>query len=187
MSSFQKINIDVSQEIDGFNGGFDLGAGRWLAFDYIPIGVSIELSFDNNSQSRISVKKGMKIRTPHNSVYLWTKGVSNQMAVVNHWSSEDTDIIYPSDIDTSELSSILEFIPNGVAIQKTIVSGNSFLYSKDSSKKIRVHSTDETHIELDNNGIKYPIYEEILNINNINSISFHNENSNDIILTILES
>lgn len=106
MSSLERINVDLSAELSGFDGQHDLGAGNWIVFDYVPSDVVVQVAFDNNSNSRLTVKQGMKIRATHGSVYLWSTGTSAEMMSVVHWSAEDMEIVYPPSSDFDSLNNL---------------------------------------------------------------------------------
>lgn len=106
MGNIQKVSVNLSEVLTGFDGEHDLGAGLWIAFDYIPSDVNIEVAFDNNSQSRINAKQGMKIKVKHNSVFLWSDGVSVEEMIINQWSNEDMEIVYPPSSDFDNLQNL---------------------------------------------------------------------------------
>ena len=90
-----------------------------------------------------------------------------------------------STISVSEIGKIGDrFRPDGTAIQQTITAGSSYTFTKSNETIIRFHSTDEVGVDLNGGGVKYPMFEEELNIDNLSSLVFYNDNASDIVLTL---
>lgn len=104
LNNFDNIEVDVSSEISGFDGKYVIGAGNHIVFAHIPVGVSVEFTFDNNSNSRIIAKQGMVVRIPHRTLHLWTTGTSAELMKIFHWGGDEIDIIMPPESTFEQLN-----------------------------------------------------------------------------------
>lgn len=153
MNSLQSLKVSLDTELTGFDGQHDLGAGAWIAFDYVPSDVSVQVAFSNNSQSRINVKQGMKIKIEHSSVFLWSTGTSDEEMIINHWAGDDMEIIYPPSSDFDNLQNLgagaiasLEKIFNPIFLSD--VKSGSYAISTSSTVISYIANCDEIKVDL---------------------------------------
>ena len=69
-----------------------------------------------------------------------------------------------------------------------ITPSNSYTLEKGTKKVIQFHSTHAVGVEIDSNGIKYPMYEQRIPLDNIvTDIKFHNDSVVNTVALIIWS
>lgn len=180
----------------------EIGVFNHLKVLYIPVGVTIQVSFKDTPADEelypltdivADVDSLGEMVENARRCFLHIEGTSSENMIIIASNVTPTDgfimveqakVIALESSTKSAIESAI-FRPNGTAVQKTIAPAGNYLFTKTNEAVLRFHSTDEVGIELNENEIKYPLYEEELHIEDINTIKFHNNNTSSIIITIL--
>lgn len=191
----QKIYVpcnDSKQEIGVFN---------HLKVLYIPSGVTVEVSFNHTPRPEEIYpltdtvadldSNGYFVDAKRCFLHITGIDVEDIQLIASNVTPEDGYVKVDQqatvglELTTKKAIEDSIFAPSANAEQVDILAGGNHVMAKGVLKAIRYHSTDEVGVELDSNGIKYPMFEDIMYLNNIDTdVTFYNDTAATITLTI---
>lgn len=163
-------------------------AGGYISLLEAPTNANVQIHLNDRAADPIPLKAYHAVEaTEIERIFVSADAVANaKIKLVQAKRSQDFKMITPaSDVNVDSINKILDrFRPDGTAIQQTIIAGSSYTFTKSNETMIRFHASDELGVELDNTAIKYPMFEEELYIDNINTLKFHNDTASSVVLTV---
>lgn len=179
------ITLDISNGILNH----EIGAGEYVKLISAPTAANVTIKSNEPFKKGIPLQVGhsLRARKEVRNIYVSADAVAGAtITIMQADNNDDFELdTPPTSIDVDTISTIGDrFRPDGSAIQQSIVAGGSYIFTKTNETMIRFHSTDETGVELNANGIKYPMFEDELRINNITTVKFHNNTAATIVVTL---
>jgi len=171
-------------------------AGGYIKLLDAPTSANVLIHLNEQNADGIPLKAYHAIEATNiEKIYVSCNAVpGSTITIVQANSSTDFRMITPaSDISLDNLGdfsdtavSKIKFIPSGDGISRTILAGNLIELLTDTTKAIKFHSSQTTGVELNNNGVLFPMSgENEIFLRDINSIKFHNSLASDTVLNIL--
>lgn len=191
------LSVNTNKQIQ------QIGHFNHLKVVHLPQGVSVNVAFSNtpDDEDMFPLTDIVKdVDSNENLVdfarecFLHITGTSTEDIKIIASNSKDDDgfvIVEPLasvslETTTKDAIETNTFKPSSTGIEQvTIIAGASHTVTKGTLKAIRFHASDEVGLSLDADLIKYPIFEDILYLDNINTdVTFHNDNALSIKLTV---
>lgn len=157
-----------------------------------PPDANIRVRVDETGADEIPLeeKEGIEVKKT-SKVYLSCDPIVNgEIVVAQSDSMTGFKIITAPTIKDIQMISKVDqigdtFTPSDTVTQETVITGGTYDLDITGLNAVRFHSSDEIGVELGASGLKYPMFEDIIHTRNLTqNIKFHNDNENDLILTI---
>lgn len=185
MKNYNVINLSIENGLNAVPIGT---AGGYISVLEAPTNANVRIHLNDQQAAGIPLKAYHSIEAENiNMIFVSADAVAGAtIKILQASQSKDFKLIMQaSDVNVDNITKILDrFRPDGTAIQKTILAGASYTFTKENEIAIRFHATDEVGVELDANGIKFPLFEEELHIDNISTLKFYNDTASSVVLTI---
>lgn len=185
MKNYNVINLSIENGLNTVPIGT---AGGYISVLEAPTNANIRIHLNDQMADGIPLKAYHSIEAENiNKIFVSADAVSGgTIKILQASQSKDFKLIMPaSNVNVDTITKILDkFRPDGTAIQVTINAAAAYTFTKTNETMIRFHATDELGIELDTNGVKYPMFEEEIHIDNLSTLKFHNDTAASIVLTI---
>lgn len=187
MTDYNIVNLPIDNGLKNE----EISSGRnYLILLESPSNANVKVRFNGTTTDQIPLKENFAINCANaKTVHISCDAVAGGKIVLGQSNTKDALQIFPvpSLEFSDEILDNLRFSPNGSAQQELITAGSFYEFAKAGQTAIRfVADNEEMGVEFNNNGIKYPMYEDIIYLNSINTIKFHNDNAFDINLKILD-
>lgn len=185
LKNYNIINLSIENALTAVPAGT---AGGYIALLDAPTNANVRIHLNEQMADGIPLKPYHAIEANGiEKIFISANAVAGgTIKIIQAVLSKDFRMVTPaSDVNVDTITKILDkFRPDGTAIQQTINAGASYTFTKANETSIRFHATDEVGVELNANGIKFPLFEEELLIDNLSTLKFHNNNAAALTLTI---
>jgi hypothetical protein len=164
-------------------------AGDYILLLSAPALANVSIQLNENTADKIPLKAYHAINAKDtDTIFVSADAVAGEtITLAQAPTSGDFQMITPaSDVNIGTVTKILDkFRPDGTAIQYKILAGDFYVFTKTNETMIRFYASDEVGVELNDSAVKYPMFEEELFVDNLDTITFHNDNIDiDVDLTI---
>lgn len=183
MKAYNICTLDIS---NGLDNEALASSNNFIQLIEAPPNAKVTLRLNDNTADEILLREGFSIEAQDiNRIYCSCNAVNGGKIKIALSKSSDSFKInpIPSLEFSDEVLNALRFAPSNI-FQTTIAANSNYEFT-DNVNSIRFHATDEIGVELENSSIKYPMFEDIINTSNLtSSIKFHNDNTENVVLTI---
>jgi len=181
--SYNIIRKDISNGLSGKQIS-SIGAGNYLILRYAPALANVRVRLGANTAPEISLNQNDTIEySSGGDVYIEANPVPNSyIEFAQAKNSKDFKIIPSPSIDLT----VDSFFNPKIAVSYTLASGASQIIDVSSLSGVRFLASDYVDVFLDGGSVGYKMLEDEIFTKYINSITFKNNGTASITLTVWE-
>jgi len=165
---------------------FEVSSGQdYFILISAPANANVTVKLNSNTAPAIPIYEFWQFKsTDLEKLYISCDPVAGELI----YGQADGNLEITTNPQIGSINSIAEiednFAPNN-SLETTITNGSFYELDTSALNQVRFYSSDEVGVDINLNGVKYPMIEDLINLRNIsNNIRFYNDSGADITLKL---